>query len=94
MGISGFLSNNEGEMSLKEHELKITPMDGKYTGLINVLGVPKICPNIQGQNLSCVIQNHEFAKEYQLADNSQEETNVDIFIYAYLYWQFVAGEAK
>ena len=94
MGISGFLSNNEGEMSLKEYELKITPMDGKYTGLINVLGVPKICPNIQGQNLSCVIQNHEFAKEYQLADNSQGETNVDIFIYAYLYWQFVAGEAK
>ena len=63
MGISGFLSNNEGEMSLKEYELKITPMDGKYTGLINVLGVPKICPNIQAQNLSCVIQNHEFAKE-------------------------------
>ena len=63
MGISGFLSNKEGEMSLKEYELKITPMDGKYTSRINVLGVPKICPNIQGQNLSCVIQNHEFAKE-------------------------------
>ena len=63
MGISGFLSNKEGEMSLKEYELKITPMDGKYTSLINVLGVPKICPNIQGQDLSCVIQNHEFAKE-------------------------------
>ena len=68
MGISGFLSNKEGEMSLKEYELKITSMDGKYTDLINVLGIPKICPNIQGQNFSCVIQNHELlitAKERQ-----------------------------
>ena len=53
--ISGFLSNKEGEMSLKEYELKITSIDGKYTNLINVQGVPKICPNIQGQNLSCVV---------------------------------------
>ena len=52
MGISGFLSNKEGEMSSKEYELKIISMDGKYTNLINVLDVPKICPNIQGQNLS------------------------------------------
>ena len=43
MGISGFLSNKEGEMSLKEYELKITSMDGKYTNLINVLSVTKIC---------------------------------------------------
>ena len=63
MGIRGFLSNKEGEMSLKEYELKITSMDGKYTSLINALGVPKICPNIQGQNLSCVTQDHEFTKE-------------------------------
>ena len=47
MGISGFLSNKEGEMSLKEYELKITSMDGKYTSLINALGVPKMCPNVQ-----------------------------------------------
>ena len=52
----------------------------------NVPGVPKICPNIQGQNLSCVTQNQ------QLADKSQGETNVDIFIGADLYWQFVTGE--
>ena len=55
-------------------------MDGKFTSLINALGVPKICPNIQGQNLSCVIHNHEFTKELQLADNSQGEANVDILI--------------
>ena len=67
VGISRFLSNKEGEMSLKEYKLKITSMDGKYTNLINALGLAKICPNIQGQNLSCVIQNHEFSKELQLA---------------------------
>ena len=48
MGISGFLSNKEGEMSLKEYELKITSIDGKYANIINVLDVPKICPNTQG----------------------------------------------
>ena len=67
VGISRFLSNKEGEMSLKEYKLKITSMDGKYANLINALGLAKICPNIQGQNLSCVIQNHEFSKELQLA---------------------------
>ena len=69
-------------------------MDGKYANLINVMGVPKVCPNIQGQNLSCVIQNHEFTKELQLADNSQGEANVDILIGADLYWHFVTGETK
>ena len=69
-------------------------MDGKYTSLINALGVPKICPNIQGQNLSCVTQDHEFTKELQLADNSQGEANVDILIGTDLYWQFVTGETK
>ena len=52
----------------------------------NALGVPKIFPNIQGQNLSCVTQNQ------QLADKSQGKTNDDIFIGADLYWQFVMGE--
>ena len=85
MGISGFLSNKKGEMSLKDYELKITPMDGKYTNLINALGVPKIFPNTQDRNLSCVIQNHKFTKELQLTDSSQGEANIDILIGADLY---------
>ena len=81
-------------MSLEEYELKITPMDGKYTNLINALGVPKIFPNTQDRNLSCVILNHKFTKQLQLTDNSQGEANVDILIGADLYWKFVTGETK
>ena len=69
-------------------------MDGKCTNLNNALCVPQICPNVQGQNLSCVIQNHEFTKELQLADNSQREANVYILIGADLYRQLVTGETK
>ena len=69
-------------------------MDGKYTNLINVLGVPKIFSNIQGQNLTCVISNHEFTKELQLADNSEGEASVNILIDDDLYWQFVTGKTK
>ena len=94
MGISGFLSNKKGEMSLKDYELKITPMDGKYTNLINALGVPKIFPNTQDRNLSCVIQNHKFTKQLQLTDNILGEANVDILIGADLCWKFVTGETK
>ena len=65
-------------------------MDEKYTNLINVLSVPKICPNIQGQNLFVYFRITNL-QELQLADNSQGEANVDILIGADLYWQFVTG---
>ena len=34
-------------------------MDNKSANLFNVLGVSKICPNIQDQNLACAIENHD-----------------------------------
>ena len=37
-------------------------MNGNYEKSIKVLGVPKLCPNIKDPNLTCVIQNHKFAK--------------------------------
>ena len=43
-------------------------MDGNQEKSIKVLGLPKVCPNMKGQNLAIFIQSHEFAKDLQLAD--------------------------
>ena len=57
--------------------------------------MPRICSKIKGQNLDCVIKNHNFMRDLQLADTSfNGEANVDILIGADLYWQFVTGETK
>ena len=96
MGVSGFLSHRDGEMKLKEYEIIILPMNSsKQNHKVKVLCVPNICSKIKGQNLSCVIKNHDFIRKLQLADTSfNGETNVDILIGADLYWQFVTGETK
>ena len=52
----------------------------------------RICSKIKGQNLNCVIKNHNFIRDLQLADaNFNGEANVDILIGADLYRQFVTG---
>ena len=57
--------------------------------------MPKICSKIKGQNLNCVIKNHNFIRDLQLADTGfNSEENVDILIGADLYWQFVTGKTK
>ena len=61
MGVSGFLSHRDGEMKLKEYEIIILPMNrSKQNHKVKVLCVPNICSKIKGQNLSCVIKNHDF----------------------------------
>lgn len=69
-------------------------MDDKCTNLITVLGVPNIHPNIQDQSLVCVIQNHKFTKQLQLADNSERETSVDVLIDADLFIFAVCDKAN
>ena len=45
--------------------------------------------------MNCVIENHNFIRDLQLADTGfNGEANVDILIGADLYWQFVTGETK
>ena len=46
MGMSGFLSHREGEMKLKEYEIRLLPMSSKENHLIKVLSVPRICSKI------------------------------------------------
>lgn len=46
MGVSGFLSKIE---ALNEYQLNISSMDGNNEKSVKVLGVQKVCSNIQGQ---------------------------------------------
>ena len=96
MGVSGFLSRQDGEMKLKEYEIIILPMNSsKQNHKVKVLCVPNICSKIKGQNLSCVIKNDDFIRQLHLADTSfNSEANVDILIGVVLYWQSVTGETK
>ena len=95
MGVSGFLSHQEGEMKPKEYEIRLLSMNSKENHLIKVLSVPRICSKIKGQYLNCVIKNRNFIRNFQLADTSfNGEANVDILIGEDLYWQFVTGETK
>ena len=57
--------------------------------------MPRICAKIKGQNLNCVIKNHNFTRDLQLAATSfNGEAKVDMLIGADLYWQFVTGQTK
>ena len=53
MGVNGLLSNREGDMNLKEYEIKVLPINSKDTQLIKMLSVPRICSNIKIQDLNC-----------------------------------------
>ena len=95
MGVSGFLSHREGGMKLKEYEVRSLLMNSKEKYFIKVLSTPRIRSKIKGENLNCVIKNHNFIRDFQLADtNFNGEANVDILIGADLYWPFVTGEMK
>ena len=81
MGVSGFLSHREGEMKLKDYEIRLLPMSSTENHSIKVLSVPRICSKIKGQNLNYVIKNHNFNRDLQLADTSfNGEVNVDVLI--------------
>ena len=89
------LRHREGEIKLKDYEIKLLLISSTENHLIKVLSVPIICLKIKGQNLNCVIKNHNFIRDLQLVDMSfNSEAYVDILIGANLYWQFVTEETK
>ena len=89
------LSHREGEITLKDYEIRLLLISSKENHLIKVLSVPRICSKIKEQNLNCVIKNHNFIRDLQLADMSfNSEAYVDTLIGANLYWQFVTEETK
>ena len=80
------LSHRENEMKLKEYEIRLLLMSSKENHLIKVWSVSRNCSKIKGQNLNCVIKNHNLQLWLQLADtNFNSEANVDILIGADLY---------
>lgn len=64
-------------MKLKEYQLSISSI---YEKSIKVDA--QICPNIRGQNLTCFIQNYEFAKDLKLAYVSEGDVSINMLISA------------
>ena len=70
MNIKAF-GNNEGkDMLLKEYDV-LKPKNKSTSMYMKALAIPSICAPISGQNLKLAIEQNDFLKNLDLADNGE-----------------------
>ena len=75
-------------MKLKEYEINVKNVDSSSSKSIKCLCVPKICPNIKGQNVKQELKKNDSIKALKLADASiLPECSIDMIIGSDIYWE-------
>ena len=80
----------------KEYEINIQAISSNKKLFLKVLGTPKICNTIKGQNIDLAKEQPQFVMGLQLADTGQysSESKTEILIGSDFYWKIVTGEVK